>query len=195
MVSEIVCVKCGVKAYTACEYCKNPICSACEEHHSVECLEVLLKEQKALTEKEKKRADGLENKLRSPKYKELSKLIITHEHAECIDEVNRLHEGIKEIAKAPCEKCKKVQNDWEKKYRTEVFAGKDNSSRERRRAEKAEAKLNSIAHLQSKFASIADELESSYYVLNLYRQYLPIDTASSVDALKQLAKELRENGK
>ena len=88
---------------------------------------------------QKKRADGLENKLRSPKYKELSKLIITHEHAECIDEVNRLHEGIKEIAKAPCEKCKKVQNDWEKKYRTEVFAGKDNSSRERRRAKKAEA--------------------------------------------------------
>ena len=60
MVSEIVCVKCGVKAYTACEYCKNPICSACEEHHSVECLEVLLKEQKALTEKEKNRADKLQ---------------------------------------------------------------------------------------------------------------------------------------
>ena len=43
--------------------------------------------------------------------------------------------------------------------------------------------------------SIADELEIIYYVLNLYHQYLPKDTASSVDALKQLAKELRENGK
>ena len=43
--------------------------------------------------------------------------------------------------------------------------------------------------------SIADELEIIYYVLHLYHQYLPTDTASSVDALNQLAKELRENGK
>jgi len=122
---------------------------------------------------QKKRADGLENKLRSPKYKELSKLIITHEHAECIDEVNRLYEGIKEIAKAPCEKCKKVQNDWEKKYRTEVFAGKDNSSRERLRAEKAEAKLNSIA----------DELE---------RIAINYDGDELIDKLEELAKKVKK---